>query len=143
MKMLLLWPLVLTARSASVTKNRLDLERKCALVEKKILRIANDAQILIANLGALANAIRAGPSEKVLVKEDRSVSKPLPKGQATTLYIRCNATCHDYYVISDNNAKDGCIAIGLGGKCTVCKGCCVWSEHRNARFLMVVEKHKE
>ncbi len=143
MKMLLSRPPVPTAGSASVTKDRIDLERKCELVEKKILRTANDAQILIANLGALANAVGAGPGDKVLVKEDRAVSKPLPVGQATTLCIRCNTTCHDYCAIGDDNAKNGCIAMGPGGKCTVCKGSCVWSEHRNARFLVVVEKHEE
>ena len=143
MKMLLSRPPVPTAGSASVTKDRLDLERKCELVEKKILRTANDAQILIANLGALANAVGAGPGDEILVSEDRAVSKPLPIGQATTLCLRCNTTCHDYCRIGDDNAKARCIAMGSNGNCTVCKGCCVWSEHRNATFLMVVEKHEE
>ena len=143
MKMLLSRPPVSTTGRASVTKDRLDLERKCELVGKKILRTANDTQIFIANLGALANAVGAGPGEKVLVKEDRAVSKPLPMGQATTLCIRYNTTCHNYCAIGDDNAKDGCIAMGPGSKCTVCKGSCVQSEHRNARFLMVVETHEE
>lgn len=56
-----------TADSASVTRDRLDLERKCELAEKKIYRTANDAITLIANLDALANAVGAAPDATVKV----------------------------------------------------------------------------
>ncbi|KAI2471704.1 hypothetical protein F4781DRAFT_386374 [Annulohypoxylon bovei var. microspora] len=142
MQMLLRRPPVLTAASADVTKNRLELERKCELVEKKILRTANDAQILIANLDALANAVGAAPGEKVSVVEDRAVAQPLPEGQATTLCLSCNRTCHEHCYIPDDNEKNNCQAMS-DGFCVICKGHCHWSRHKNAKYTITVEQHSE
>ncbi|KAI1213276.1 uncharacterized protein F4807DRAFT_257179 [Annulohypoxylon truncatum] len=142
MQTLLRRPAILTAASAKVTQDRLELERKCVQVEKKILRTANDAQVLIANLGALANAIGAAPTTKILVEEDRSVQKPVRDGTATTLCLKCNHTCHEECVFSDDKDKKNCTAM-TDGNCDECKGHCHWTDHKNAQFIIVTEKHKE
>ncbi len=125
-----------------MTKNRLELERKCELVEKKIFQTANDAQNLIANLDALSNAVGASPGDKILVKEDRAVQKPLPQGTATTLCLTCNRTCHERCSIPDDSQKAGCVAMA-NGKCTVCRGRCAWNQHKNATYIIGLEKHEE
>jgi len=143
MNMLLRRPAVPTAASASVTSDRLDLERKCELAEKKIFRTANEARNIIANLTALANAVGAAPGDKILVENDRSVEKALPPGQATTLCLSCNQTCHEYCQIKDDGEKSKCCAMTTDGKCAICKGRCHWSEHRNATYVIVIVKEKQ
>ncbi|KAK4235960.1 hypothetical protein C8A03DRAFT_36177 [Achaetomium macrosporum] len=142
MQMLLRMPPVQTAQSAAVTKTRLTLEQKCEMVEKKILRTANDAQNLIARLGALANAVGAAPGDKILVIQDKSVEKPVPGGSATTLCLDCNWTCHKICVYSDNEEKKFCTAM-TGDKCGQCKGRCHWTRHKNAQHIIVVEQYSE
>lgn len=58
LQMLLRMPPMLTAASAFVTQDRLELERKCELAERKILRTANDAQNLITNLEGSRGVMR-------------------------------------------------------------------------------------
>ncbi|RYP73509.1 hypothetical protein DL770_007759 [Monosporascus sp. CRB-9-2] len=140
MQMLLRTPPVPTKKSAWVTENRIQLEQKCELAEKKVLRTANDAQNLIASLGALANAVGAAPGDKIQVTEDRAVQKPVPEGKATTLCLDCNFTCHEICVYGDDDDKINCIAM-TDGKCTICKGRCKWARHRNARYTITTEKH--
>jgi 50S ribosome-binding GTPase len=142
MRMLLCMPPVPTAASAFVTQDRLELERKCELAEKKILRTANDAQNLIANMGALAKAVGAASGEKILVEEDRSVAKPVLDGMATTLCLACNWTCHEICTRSDDDDKKYCCVMS-DGNCIVCKGRCHWSKHKNAKHIIVTEKHSE
>ncbi|KAK4145847.1 uncharacterized protein C8A04DRAFT_10268 [Dichotomopilus funicola] len=142
MQMLLRMPPVPTAQSAAVTKTRLTLEQKCKLVEKKILRTANDAQNLIARLDALANAVGAAPGDKILVIQDKSVEKPVPGGKATTLCLDCNWTCHKICAYSDNEEKKLCVAM-TGDKCDQCKGRCHWTRHKNAQHIIVVEQFSE
>jgi hypothetical protein len=74
-----------TAASASVTDNRLELDRRCELGEKKILKTAKDAQNLIANLDALANAAEAAPGRR----GSQINPKTLPPGKETTLCLTC------------------------------------------------------
>ncbi|SPN99090.1 uncharacterized protein DNG_02127 [Cephalotrichum gorgonifer] len=142
MQMLLRMPPVPTANSAEVTTTRLNLEGKCELVEKKILRTANDAQNLIASLDALANAVGAAPGDKILVELDKSVEKPVQGGRATTLCLDCNYTCHEVCAYSDDADKVKCTAMD-DENCSCCKGHCHWTRHRNARHIIVVEKHSE
>ena len=142
MQMLLRMPPVPTAKSADVTKTRLDLEQRCELTEKKILRTANDAQNLIARLDALATAVGAAPGDQILVVQDKSVEKPVPGGAATTLCLDCNWTCHTICHYSDNKDKQRCIAMSEG-QCGQCKGRCHWTRHKNAQHIIVVEQYSE
>ncbi len=142
MQMLLRMPPVPTAQSAAVTRTRLTLEQKCELVEKKILRTANDAQNLIARLDALASAVGAAPEEKILVVQDKSVEKPVPGGSATTLCLDCNWTCHKICVFSDNEDKKLCAAM-IEDNCVQCKRRCHWTRHKNAQHIIVVEQYSE
>ncbi|KAI1392852.1 uncharacterized protein F4822DRAFT_392399 [Hypoxylon trugodes] len=142
MRMLLNMPFIPTKNSASVTQNRIRLEQKCELAEKKILKTANDAQNLIASLGALANAVGAAPGEKIEVIEDRAVQKPVEDGNATTLCLNCNFTCHEICAYGDDDDKSRCAAMN-NGRCTMCKGHCLWGQHKNARYIITTEKHSE
>ncbi|KAK0512138.1 hypothetical protein JMJ35_005266 [Cladonia borealis] len=142
MQMLLHRPPILTAGSASVTQNRFELEQKCELVEMKSLRTANHAQILIADLGALAKAVGAGPSAKLLVEEDRAIEKTLPPGQKTILCLNCNFTCLEICAFSGDDCKAMCIAMS-GDNCKICKGRCHWSHHKMVQHIIVIEKHSE
>ncbi|KAK6361036.1 hypothetical protein TWF730_007151 [Orbilia blumenaviensis] len=81
MQMLLRMTPVPTEKSAQVTQKRILLEQRCQLAEKKILRTANRGQNLISGLNALASVVRAAPSQKIEVKEHRSVKKALPDGK--------------------------------------------------------------
>ncbi|KAK6523032.1 hypothetical protein TWF281_002454 [Arthrobotrys megalospora] len=131
-----------TDKSALVTRNRISLEQKCELAEKKILHTANGAQNLIAKLGALAMAVRAAPGDKIEVIQDRAVEQPIPEGKATTLCIPCNFTCHENCAFGDDRDKVNCVAM-TNGKCTMCKGRCQWDKHRNARYKIITEKYSE
>ncbi|ORY01737.1 hypothetical protein BCR34DRAFT_605816 [Clohesyomyces aquaticus] len=142
MQMILSRPPISTAGSASVTQARLELERECEVVEKKILRTANDAQNLIANLGALAGAVGAAPGEKILVEEDEIISEDLPYGKATTLCLDCNRTCHRICNVRDDQEKGRC-SVMRGDCCGICRKGCHWSSHVNANYIIVVKKKKE
>ncbi|KAF3062915.1 hypothetical protein CFAM422_010440 [Trichoderma lentiforme] len=106
-----------TAASAGVTKNRRRLEQRCKLAEKKIPITAEKARI-----GA--------------------VLREVPKGKATTLCLDCNTTCHEICGLSDDNDKNRCIAID-DGACTICRKHCHGSRHKNARFIIDFEMHRE
>ncbi|KAM0330220.1 hypothetical protein ACHAQA_004395 [Verticillium albo-atrum] len=140
MQMLLRTPAVPTKESADVTQNRIQLEQKCELAEKKILRTANDAQNLIASLGALASAVGASPGDKIQVTEDRAIEKPVEDGKATTLCLDCNFTCHEVCAYGDDGDKINCSAM-TDGQCTMCKKRCKWDRHRNARYIITTEKY--
>ncbi len=131
-----------TEPSAQVTTDRLALERKCELAEKKILRTANDAQQLLANLGALADAVGAAPGDKVEVTVTDVNQEPVPEGKATTLCMNCNHTCHEICAYGDDNDKIRCSAMS-GEHCTICPGRCHWSKHKNAHFILRPVSRKE
>lgn len=122
--------------SEQVVTDRMKLEEKCELVEKIILNTANKAQILLANLGAIAKAVGASPGEKVTVTVIDAIQEPVPLGKATTLCISCNATCHEICVYGDDNDKMSCAAMNYAGYCTVCPKRCHWTYHKNARFII-------
>lgn len=142
LQMLLRMEPVPTEPSAQVTTDRLALERKCELAEKKILRTANDAQQLLANLGALADAVGAAPGDKVAVTVTDVKQVPLPAGKATTLCTSCNCTCHEDCSYGDDNDKFKCSAMS-GEYCTVCPSRCHWTKHKNARFILRPESRTE
>ncbi|KAK6339773.1 hypothetical protein TWF718_009167 [Orbilia javanica] len=143
MQMLLRATSVPTKSSALVTRNRITLERRCELAEKKILCTANEAQILIAQLSTLARAVGAAPGDKIELTENRAVEKPLPPGLSTTLCIECTHTCHPLCAFSEDKDKESCYAMDFDGNCTQCKGHCNWQRHRNAQFIIIMEKHSE
>ncbi|KAF4773552.1 hypothetical protein HER10_EVM0001731 [Colletotrichum scovillei] len=131
-----------TINSAQVTKDRILLEQKCQLAEKKILRTATEAQNLIANMGALAKAVGAAPGQKVKITHDVAVQKDLPAGLATTLCLECNFTCHEVCRLRDDGSKYFCAAMNYGN-CTVCKQHCSWRKHKNSRYMIVIEERSQ
>ena len=95
-KMLRSMEAVPTAQSAQVTHNRISLSETCTLVEKQVLRTANDTANLLRNLDAISNAIGASPGEKVEVKSTDVQPKPVANGKHTTLCTNCNYTCRKH-----------------------------------------------
>ncbi len=142
LQMLLRMEPVPTESSAQVTTDRLTLEGKCELAEKKILRTANDAQQLLANLGALADAVGAAPGDMVPVMVKDVKEEPVPAGKATTLCTICSHTCHEICAYGDDNDKVQCLAMS-GQYCTICPGRCHWTKHKNARFILRTESRTE
>ena len=67
------------------------------------------------------------------VKEQKIKKVDLPAGTNTTTCRKCNFTCHDDCIYSDDRSKAGCSAMS-GGKCTVCPGHCDWTEHSNVPY---------
>ncbi|KAL5087851.1 hypothetical protein Trisim1_007502 [Trichoderma cf. simile WF8] len=131
-----------TAASAGVTKHRRRLEQRCELTEKKILTTAEKARIVISRLGDLATTVTAPPDQKIWIEEPRAVLRDVPDGKATTLCLNCNTTCHEICAYSDDNDKIGCVAMD-GDSCTICQKRCHWSRHKNARFIVDFETHRE
>ena len=111
MRMLLLAPPVPTNLSAEVVQGRIQLEKKCELTEKKILRTADDAQLLITRLDALAQAVGKASGDKIKVTIDKAVQEAVPEGKATTLCIDCGVTCHEICAYGDGEDKQGCVAM--------------------------------
>lgn len=133
---------VSTHKSSEVTRKRMMLEGRCELAEKTILQTANEAQTLIAQLSALAEAVGKAPGQKVKVVNDVSVQKPVQDDKSTTLCLDCNFTCHEVCALSDDAEKMNCVAMS-NGFCTVCKKKCKWDRHRNARYIIVVEQQEQ
>ncbi|KAK7743328.1 hypothetical protein SLS62_010651 [Diatrype stigma] len=142
MHMLLRAAPVSTRDSSEVTRNRMMLERRCEIAEKNILHTANEAQTLIAKLNALAEAVGKAPGQRVKIENDVSVEKPVQDGNATTLCLDCNFTCHEVCAYGDDGDKINCQAM-VGGHCTVCKKKCKWDRHRNAQYIIVTEKQRQ
>ncbi|KAI0420229.1 hypothetical protein F5X98DRAFT_361964 [Xylaria grammica] len=142
MNMLLRAAPVSTKGSSEVTHKRMVLEWRCELAEKNILRTANEAQTLIAKLDALAESVGKSPGEKVRVVNIVATEKPVQDGNATTLCLDCNFTCHEICAYGDNEDKINCQAM-TGGYCTVCKKKCKWNRHKNARHIIVMEKRED
>ncbi|XP_010790098.1 uncharacterized protein [Notothenia coriiceps] len=46
----------------------------------------------------------------------------------------CHFTCHKVCGIPNDADKNGCIAIGHDGNCTVCPGKCHWTNHFNQKY---------
>lgn len=65
-------------------------------------------------------------------------------GQHVTNCIDCNITCHENCSRADDADKHLCSAMS-NGYCTVCTGKCIWSVHKNARYILkyTVEKDKK
>ncbi|KAK1775417.1 hypothetical protein QBC45DRAFT_335358 [Copromyces sp. CBS 386.78] len=131
-----------TAGSAEVTKKRMQLEEKCQLAERKIMKTANDAQLIIAQLKTLALAIGAAPDQKIAHKYTETSKKDVPSGKHTTLCTTCNYTCHEICGLSNDSGKYYCTAMN-NGECTMCPNKCNWTEHHNATFIIVAEEKTE
>lgn len=65
----------------------------------------------------------------------------LKPGEYVTNCLNCNYTCHYPCYIRDDQ-KSNCDAM-KNGKCTVCPKRCIHSDHKNAKFRIVVELIKE
>ena len=136
-KMLQIMEAVPTAPSAQVTHNRISLSDTCTLVEKQVLRTANDTANLLRNLDAISNAIGASPGEKVKIAVIEVEEQRVPDGKQTTLCLDCKYTCHKTCTIKDNSWKGWCHAMDWRGKCRICPKRCPWNKHENAGFILV------
>ena len=67
------------------------------------------------------------------VKEQKIKKVDLPTGTITTTCRKCNFTCHNDCIYSDDRSNVDCRAMS-GGKCTVCPKCCDWTEHSNVPY---------
>ena len=131
-----------TAQSAQVTHNRISLSDTCTVVEKQVLRTANETANLLRNLDSISKAIGASPGEKVKVTTIKAKQQDIPDGKHTTLCTNCNYTCHEICAIGDDGRKMFCAAMNYR-HCTVCNGKCHWRHHKNARFIIVPEEVTE
>lgn len=57
-------------------------------------------------------------------------------GLHTTTCEPCHTTCHYNCPITDDAAKDKCLAMDVDGNCTICPGKCKWSVHKNFPYLI-------
>lgn len=75
------------------------------------------------------------------------ISKPYEEnlrgsGIYTTTCLRCNFTCHESCVFANDDDKSHCCAM-KHGSCTVCKGHCHWSHHKNLPYIIRYKKDTE
>lgn len=133
---------VQTKGSAEVTKKRMQLEEKCQLAEVKIVKTANDAQYIIAQIKTLAMAIGAPPQQKIAHSYVETCQRPVPVGKHTTLCTHCHFTCHEICDYSDDSDKKYCAAMN-NGVCTMCPNKCDWTTHHNATFIIYPENKTE
>ena len=142
MDMLLRMGPVPTESSAQVTTQRMTLEDRCELAEKKIFRTAQETQTILAHMRAIADAVGASPGQKVKVENTRVKEERVPDGKKTTLCTFCHETCHEICALDDGQ-KAMCVAMNSSGHCTICKHKCHYSKHRNAQFILRTETYYE
>ena len=142
-KMLQMMEAVPTAPSAQVTHNRISLSETCTLVEKQVLKTANDTANLLTNLDSISNAIGASPGEKVKITVTEVEEQRVPDGKQTTLCLDCKYTCHKTCTIKDNSWKGWCHAMDWWGNCRICPKRCPWDKHENVGFILVPVRRTE
>lgn len=78
------------------------------------------------------------------VEETKQFLVDLPRGQHVTNCLQCNITCHEDCGIADDAKKSGCWAM-TNGKCRICIGKCIWSDHKNTPYIFrySIEKVKK
>lgn len=78
------------------------------------------------------------------VEETKQFLVDLPRGQHVTNCLQCNITCHEDCGIADDAEKSGCWAM-TNGKCRICIGKCIWSDHKNTPYIFrySIEKVKK
>lgn len=70
------------------------------------------------------------------VDEIVQVKENLPKGKHVTNCLQCNVTCHAKCKVIDDDKKNRCSAMDKEtGCCKICTGKCVWSDHKNAKYI--------
>lgn len=76
------------------------------------------------------------------VEETRQCLLELRPGQHVTNCLHCNITCHDDCSFPDDEEKKRCWAMDKEGNCRICPEKCIWSEHKNTRYIFkyVTEK---
>ncbi|KAK3491084.1 uncharacterized protein B0T23DRAFT_176302 [Neurospora hispaniola] len=138
-EMLLKMTPVPTAGSAEVTKKRMQLEEKCQLAEGKILKTANDAQLIIAQLKSLALTIEAAPDQQIAHKYIETSRRDVPSGKHATLCTVCNYTCHELCDCSNDDNTYYCASMN-NGECSMCPNKCNWTKHHKAKFIIFAEE---
>eukprot|EP00187_Rhodella_violacea_P013306 CAMPEP_0184711210 /NCGR_PEP_ID=MMETSP0314-20130426/1894_1 /TAXON_ID=38298 /ORGANISM="Rhodella maculata, Strain CCMP 736" /LENGTH=1310 /DNA_ID=CAMNT_0027173257 /DNA_START=59 /DNA_END=3991 /DNA_ORIENTATION=+ len=143
LKMLLGMSPVPTEKSAQVVSRQLELNARCEDTEKKVLQTANEGQVVLSQLDALASAVGASPGEKIPVKYIEVVQKEVGRGKATTLCMICNHTCHVVCLVRNDANKGRCWVMDRNGNCTKCPNKCRWDEHKNSKFILVPEERQK
>lgn len=69
------------------------------------------------------------------VDEMKQIQDELKQGIHVTNCIKCNVTCHENCAFGNDDDKFNCSAM-KDGKCEVCINHCVWSDHKNARYVL-------
>lgn len=68
------------------------------------------------------------------VDEVKQVKVELKPGQHVTNCLHCNITCHENCAYADDDQKRNCCVM-TNDYCTVCTKKCIWSDHKNTRYI--------
>ena len=132
----------LETKSLSQTKNVLDEREQLKSVISNILPQVTAGLSKLSELKQqigifekYKNEIADNQNFEYTVEETRQEMLPLPEGEHVTNCIQCNVTCHEKCMIADDNEKIKCWAMDTEGKCRICSGNCIWSEHKNTPYI--------
>lgn len=134
--------ILLQTKSLSQTKNVLDEREQLKTVISNILPQVTAGLSKLSELKQqigifenYKNEIADNQNFEYTVEETRQQKLDLPKGQRVTNCIQCNVTCHENCKIADDDEKKNCWAMDTEGKCRICDGNCIWSEHKNTPYI--------
>ena len=68
-----------------------------------------------------------------VIKTPKIRQVPVPPGRYMTTCMTCSTTCHKDCEIADDDRKRGCACI-TNDNCTICKGKCHWTQHKNRPY---------
>lgn len=68
------------------------------------------------------------------VDETKQIKVELKPGEHVTNCLHCNITCHEKCAYADDDEKKDCCVMN-NGYCTVCIKKCIWSDHKNTRYI--------
>lgn len=133
----------LQTRSLCQTKNVLDEREQLKTVISNIrpqvtagLSKLSELQQQLDIFKKYQNEIEDNQNFEYEVDETRQEVVDLPKGQHVTNCLLCSITCHEDCQIADDEKKKGCWAMNKDtGRCRICTGKCIWSEHKNLPYI--------
>ena len=83
--------------------------------------------------------IKRNSNFKYKVTEARLKEIPCEHNRHVTYCMNCHNTCHDDCIYKDDADKASCVAMDSNGFCERCDQHCVWSDHKNSGFRLVME----
>nr|XP_034331954.1 uncharacterized protein LOC117691037 [Crassostrea gigas] len=75
------------------------------------------------------------------VEETKQIKVELKPGEHVTNCLICNITCHERCEYADDDQKKNCCVMN-NGYCTFCIKKCIWSEHKNTRYVFRYKTEK-